>query len=921
MTRKIRMTMIGIALCMFLATGLWTGNGAMAENTEEQENIIIPDGVSSIEESAFEDCTSVKNVMIPDGVTSIGKNAFKGCTGLTGITIPDSVTSIGDGIFSGCTSLASVTFGGNTFTLNDAQSMTQYAGTFFLTDSDGRLDIFGTGSIPDYPSASPLENKSISKAVIWPGITGIGDYTFNHCSTLTEVTIPDSVTSIGRYAFCQCEGLREITIPGNGTVIGEWAFVHCDSLENVTIQSGAAEIGQSAFMYCQSLESIVIPVSVTSIGRNAFDDCSETTGILFEGSSAEWSAAGGKSRYPVRISTGGYTLICPKYRIRKVLFSVANGCWDDGTSADKTVLLSSEDYSGVSLSPDDIPAVGNNPDEFNQPGEWDVEPSTETVITEDVHYTYTYAIGHNWIYTAEGNTITAVCTEENCPYHTDGFTVTMDASESCVYGEIDYEADITASFQYYERPEGLEEAPVRAEYTYEPTETISADFDDLPYRYFWPGDYTEQLTWGTATITNSFTVSPKEVTVAGVQVDGGIYDGSTAATIRREGTLEGLLSGDDDGYSVLIVPGEAVFEDANAGAGKPVICSGWSLAGEKRGCYALIQPTGVLGQIAPKTLTISGLSVENKVYDGTTAAPLSGTPLLVGVIAGDDVSLVQGTAQFEDPEIGTGKTVTFSGWELEGDDQANYFLEQPESATADITAAGFTVTVSASPAEWGTVTGGGTYAAGSTATLTAVPAQDFHFIRWTENDVSVSTDNPYAFTVSQDTELVAHFGQGSMPRVATPVFSLAAGEYTTSQSLTITCETEDAVIYYTMDGTTPTTDSAVCSGPIELSSDTVIKAFAVRSGMYDSEVATAGYWFTGPTWAQLQGMFNTASTDADSPTTIRLMQDVIPSSENDNYLEVAAGTYVILDLNGRTINRGLTEGITGGYASSPSAVC
>ena len=71
--------------------------------------LTIPDGVTSIGDSALEFCTSLTSVTIPDSVMSIGDSAFSGCTALTSITIPDSVTSIGDSAFRDCTSLTSIT--------------------------------------------------------------------------------------------------------------------------------------------------------------------------------------------------------------------------------------------------------------------------------------------------------------------------------------------------------------------------------------------------------------------------------------------------------------------------------------------------------------------------------------------------------------------------------------------------------------------------------------------------------------------------------------------------------------------------------------------------------------------------------------------------------------------------------------------
>lgn len=80
-----------------------------------------------------------------------------------------------------------------------------------------------------------------------------------------------------------------------------------------------------------------------------------------------------------------------------------------------------------------------------------------------------------------------------------------------------------------------------------------------------------------------------------------------------------------------------------------------------------------------------------------------------------------------------------------------------------------------------------------------------------------------------------------IPVVSLPKFSPESGDYTTLQNVSITCDTEDAVIYYTLDGKNPTEESEVYSSPIEVSSKTTIKAFAKKEGMKDSGVATATF--------------------------------------------------------------------------------
>ena len=68
-------------------------------------SVVIPEGVTSIDNWAFQGCESLASVVIPEGVTSIGWSAFDGCKSLTSIVIPDSVTSIGYRAFKGCSSL------------------------------------------------------------------------------------------------------------------------------------------------------------------------------------------------------------------------------------------------------------------------------------------------------------------------------------------------------------------------------------------------------------------------------------------------------------------------------------------------------------------------------------------------------------------------------------------------------------------------------------------------------------------------------------------------------------------------------------------------------------------------------------------------------------------------------------------------
>ena len=126
-----------------------------------------------------------------------------------------------------------------------------------------------------------LSNEEIKKEqyVIQDGIEIIGDYCFDYCIDLKEVTIPDSVTTIGCGAFSGCTNLKSITIPNSVTFISNCAFYNCTSLESITIPDSVTSIGMYVFCNCTSLESITIPNSVTYIGDSAFCGCTSLKSI------------------------------------------------------------------------------------------------------------------------------------------------------------------------------------------------------------------------------------------------------------------------------------------------------------------------------------------------------------------------------------------------------------------------------------------------------------------------------------------------------------------------------------------------------------------------------------------------------------------------------------------------------------------
>ena len=232
-------------------------------------SVVINDGVTSISNYAFYNCSSLTSVTIPDSVTSIGDYAFSGCSSLTSVTIPDSVRSVGSGAFSGCSSLTSVTIG------NSVTSIGDYA--FRWCSSLTSVTI--GNSVTSIGEQAFYNCSSLTSVTIPHGVTSIGNSAFSGCSSLESVTIGNSVTSIGGWAFCDCSNLTSVTIPDSVTSIGGWAFCDCSSLTSVTIPDSVTSIGDDLFRWCESLTSVTIPGSVTSIGNGAFYKCSSLTSV------------------------------------------------------------------------------------------------------------------------------------------------------------------------------------------------------------------------------------------------------------------------------------------------------------------------------------------------------------------------------------------------------------------------------------------------------------------------------------------------------------------------------------------------------------------------------------------------------------------------------------------------------------------
>ena len=199
------------------------------------QSIVLPKGITTIEDDAFSYNTSLTSIKIPNTVTSIGKRAFQGCTNLTSIEISDTVTYIGDYCFSGC---------------------------------------------------NRLQKIKLSKK-----IQTINQKLLQGCSSLTEIEIPEGVKSIGYAAFSSCSKLTTITLPASLTSFNGTALAGLSRLTEVKVADGnnsfkfengmlLSKDGKTMYMALLTLTEINVPNGVVSIVGDTLSGSSATKIIL-----------------------------------------------------------------------------------------------------------------------------------------------------------------------------------------------------------------------------------------------------------------------------------------------------------------------------------------------------------------------------------------------------------------------------------------------------------------------------------------------------------------------------------------------------------------------------------------------------------------------------------------------------------------
>ena len=215
-------------------------NGKLREYIGPGGDIVIPEGVTEIDPSAFKRCKTspvvMRSVVIPEGVTSLKGGTFRECSELVRVTLPESLVEIGgDSYFDAC-----------------------FGACFDLKKINLPAGLKKIG-------AYAFRFTELTEAVIPSGVTEIGTGAFLNCRELTKISLPEGLYAIKEELFKECRNLRRVEIPSSVRTIGGEAFYDCGNLSEVLLPEGLESIGAGAFCGCESLKELRFPSTLRRI--------------------------------------------------------------------------------------------------------------------------------------------------------------------------------------------------------------------------------------------------------------------------------------------------------------------------------------------------------------------------------------------------------------------------------------------------------------------------------------------------------------------------------------------------------------------------------------------------------------------------------------------------------------------------------
>lgn len=311
-----------------------------AFNRTDLVSIFIPDGVSGIDEAAFEDCSMLRAIRLPPSVKYIGGSLFKGCVSLSRIALSDAISDLPEYLFQDCKRLRRLSLPAAAEAVHHScfhgcEHLSHFKisskNKWFSTERGVLYDKnktkiiryppakMGGYSIPD--SVNQIEwgafkdCRKISRLNLPEKLADLDPSILEDCDSLDEILVsrdnsllssmegvlldkhhttikrfppglsgvykfPESVTHVAASAFRNCQKISELVLSAGMLSIMDGAFAGCRSIEHLAIPEGVQDLWGWTFAGCRGLRSIKLPESLTYIGESCFINCTSLESMV-----------------------------------------------------------------------------------------------------------------------------------------------------------------------------------------------------------------------------------------------------------------------------------------------------------------------------------------------------------------------------------------------------------------------------------------------------------------------------------------------------------------------------------------------------------------------------------------------------------------------------------------------------------------
>lgn len=237
--------------------------------------LVIPEGVTQIDELTFSRCERVMDVIFPRSLERICMGAFRSCINLKRIRLSVGMAVFEEGVFENCPEIRDIILYISEDITDEAEisacickrserfngiEIAQNQRSFQLRD----------GMLISENGVLLWSEEGVEHAVVPDDVIAIGDGAFKGCRQMQSVQLPFGLKKIGCSAFYRCRSLKSLIVPSSVTDIEDDSFKMCMELKKVDLPEGLKRIGSRAFAACKDLTEMIVPQSVGSLGSKAF---------------------------------------------------------------------------------------------------------------------------------------------------------------------------------------------------------------------------------------------------------------------------------------------------------------------------------------------------------------------------------------------------------------------------------------------------------------------------------------------------------------------------------------------------------------------------------------------------------------------------------------------------------------------------